>query len=77
MDKSYKQEVLETADADGQLCPPPVRDWFAGQSVLMGMYMQGLIEKRGEGAMYHRGGPWFITDKGRAAASIGKERTNP
>jgi len=56
----FRMLTLESADEDGKLDPPSIADWWTQQSLLMGMYMEGLIEKRGTGPKWHRGGPWFI-----------------
>ena len=67
----FRQVTLESADDDGKLEPPSIQDGFAGQSLLMGMFIKGLITKRYN--MNERG-PWYITKQGvqvRAAASIG------
>jgi len=56
----FRMLTLESADDDGKLDPPSIADWFAAQSLLMGMFIEGLIEKRGTGRMHSRGGPWFI-----------------
>lgn len=67
----YERLVLETADDDGKLDPPAVSDWWEGMGILIHMYMKGLIERRGpEPRMYDRTGPWFITERGRAAAAL-------
>jgi hypothetical protein len=65
----FRRLVLSSVDSDGKVEPPPYGDWWTQQSILLGMYAEGLIEKRGEGPMWNRGGPWFITAS--AAAAIG------
>jgi hypothetical protein len=60
--EQFQLVTLESADDDGRVYPHSVADWFAQQSLLMGMWMEGLID--------HRDGPhkpfrWLITDKGR------------
>lgn len=58
--RDYRQSVLDSADADGRLDPPTLQDWWAQQSLMIGMYMEGLIEKRGTGPMWNRTGPWYL-----------------
>jgi hypothetical protein len=71
----YERLVLKTADDDGKLDPPAVSNWWVGTSILIGMYMRGLVERRGpEKRMYERTGPWYITERGRAAASLSQEK---
>jgi hypothetical protein len=60
----FRMLTLESADADGKLDPPSLADWFAAQSILMGLWMDGLIERR---CRRNESGPWFITEKGKAA----------
>ncbi len=67
--QEYELEVLRTADGEGVLYPPPLTDWWAQQSVLIGMYLRGEIDRKGEGRMYERTGPYCI-------ASAGRMRTN-
>lgn len=72
----FRREVLASADDDGKLDPPALADWFKRQSLLIGMWMDGLIELRGKGRDQPMW-PWFITEKGRAAAALagdGSER---
>jgi hypothetical protein len=61
----FRALTLESADDDGKLDPPSLADWWTQQSLLIDMYLKGLIEKSGTGRMYDRGGPWFITEAGR------------
>jgi hypothetical protein len=68
----YRAEVLKTADAEGRLYPPLTTDPWARLSILMGMYMEGLIERRGDGPMYRRTGPWFATSRAETAIDGGK-----
>jgi len=63
--KQFRTLTLKSADEDGKLDPPSLADWWATQSLLIGMYINGLIEKRGTGPQWNRGGPWYITEKGR------------
>jgi hypothetical protein len=65
----FRELTLRSADEDGKVTPPPYGDWWTQQSILIGMYMKGLIEKRGEGRMYDRGGPWYITATGQEATN--------
>jgi len=65
----FRRLTLESANEDGQVRPPALTDWWAQQSLLMGMYMEGLIEKRGTGPMWHRGGPWFVARKAGGSGS--------
>lgn len=58
----FRHETLASVDEDGKLDPPALADWFKQQSLLMGMWFEGLIEKRGHP---DKAGPWFIADKGR------------
>lgn len=67
---NYTRLVLESAAADGEIDAPQLTDTWLRLSLLIGMYMQGLIERRGEGRMYDRAGPWYITESGRAAAAL-------
>lgn len=62
----YELEVLRSADADGILHPEPLTDWFAQQSILIGMYMRAEIGRAGEGPMRDRTGPWSIEPAGKA-----------
>lgn len=66
--EQYRRITLECADQEGKIWPHPI-DLFARHSILFGMMMDGLIEWRwGQ----HGYGPWYITDKGRAAVSAGE-----
>lgn len=56
----YRCMVLDSADADGKLDPPATTDWWSMQSCLIGMYMEGLIVRRGTGHAWNRGGPWYL-----------------
>lgn len=58
----YRQVVLESADDDGRLYPHTLGDYFAQQSALMGMLIDGLICRR---CKMEETGPWYITEKGR------------
>lgn len=58
----FRHEALASADEDGKLDPPSIADWFRQQSLLIGMWMDGLIERR---CRPDESGPWFITDRGR------------
>jgi len=61
----YRHEALASANADGMIDPPAIADWFKQNSLLIGMWFDGLIETRGKGRdapMW----PWYITDKGRS-----------
>jgi len=60
----FRHEALMSADEDGKIDPPSLSDWFAAQSLLMGMFFDGQINKR---CRRNEAGPWFITEKGRAA----------
>ncbi len=62
--EQYRRVVLESADEDGLLYPHSLANWFHQQSLLMGMFMEGLI-KTNNG--YHEPFKWIITDKGREA----------
>lgn len=62
--RQFRALALESADEDGKLDPPSLADWFATQSLLLGMFFDGLIEKR---CRRDEAGPWFITEKGMAA----------
>jgi hypothetical protein len=65
----FRHETLASVDDDGKLDPPALADWFKQKSLLIGMWMDGLIELRGKGRDQPMW-PWFITAKGRAAASL-------
>jgi hypothetical protein len=60
--KQFVQVALESADEDGKIDPPSLADWFAGQSILIGMWLSDLIERR---CRRDEAGPYFITEKGR------------
>jgi hypothetical protein len=73
----FRHEALASVDADGKLDPPALADWFKAQSLLISMWMDGLIERR---ARRDEPGPWFITHKGRGAmvqASTGADNVSP
>lgn len=61
----YEMEVLKSVDDDGILHPHPLTDWWAQQSILIGMYMRAEIGRMGDGPMRERSGPWCINDAGR------------
>jgi hypothetical protein len=71
--EQFLHETLASADADGKLDPPALADWFAQKSLLIGMWMEGLIELRGTGRDQPMW-PWFITEKGRAAAGAKEDQ---
>ena len=58
----YRHEALVSADENDLLDPPSISDWFKQTSILLGMWMDGLIERR---CRRDEAGPWFITGKGR------------
>jgi hypothetical protein len=62
--EQFRHEALASADDDGKLDPPALADWFKAQSLLLGMWMEGLIGRR---CKRNESGPYYITDKGRAA----------
>lgn len=65
----FRHETLASADEDGKLDPPDLADQWARKSLLIGMYMEGLIEQRGPGKRaYERSGPYYLTEAGRRAA---------
>lgn len=69
----FRELTLDSADEDGKVTPPSYGDWWEQQSILIGMYMEGLIEKRGpEKRMYDRGGPWYITSHAAAIRASSK-----
>lgn len=65
----FRHETLASADEDGKLDPPALADWFTTQGLLIGMWMDGLIELRRPGRDQPMW-PWFITPKGRAALGV-------
>lgn len=65
----FRHETLLSADGDGKLDPPALADWLKQKSLLIGMWMDGLIELRGRGRDQPMW-PWFITEKGRAASGV-------
>ena len=67
--RQFRHETLASADDGGKLDPPALADWFKQKSLLIGMWMDGLIELRGKGRDQPMG-PWFITGKGRSAARV-------
>ncbi len=69
--EQFVRVTLESVDADGKVDPPALDDWFAAMGIVMRMYFDGLIERRGKGPMWNRGGPWYITEKGDAARLAG------
>ena len=62
--EQYRRVVLESADEDGRLYPHALADWWLQQSLLMDLFMKGLI-KTNNG--YHEPMKWIITDTGRKA----------
>lgn len=67
----FRHETLASANEDGKLDPPALANPWHRTSLLMGMYMEGLIERRGpEKRAYERTGPWFITEAGKSAAGV-------
>jgi len=67
----YKRLVLESAADDGELDPPALTDWWLQTGMLMEMYAKGQLERRGpEPRMYDRTGPWYITERGKAALAL-------
>lgn len=66
----FRHEALASADEDGKLAPPALADWWTRTSLLIGMYMEGLIEQRGPGRAYERTGPYYLTEAGRRAAGV-------
>lgn len=64
----FQQLTLESADAEGRVVFPQLRDWGAQTGWVLTMYWNGLIERTGpEKRQWEKSGPWVITDKGRAA----------
>lgn len=61
--KQFALVTLESADEDGRVYPHSIESWFLRQSIIMKMFMDGLIENRGRG--YNAPYEWHITDKGR------------
>lgn len=66
----YRQVVLESADDDGRVYPHSAGDFFTRTSMLIGMWLEGLLAHWDDGS----GRPpkdqpsnYRITDKGRAA----------
>lgn len=68
--EEYELEVLRSADADGILHPKPLTDWWAQQSILVGMYMRAEIDRQGDGPMHTRTGPYCIAPAGLARLSM-------
>lgn len=64
---TFRAEALASADEDGKIDPPALADPFAAMSLLIGMWMEGLIERR---CRRDEAGPWFITAKGRATSGV-------
>ena len=62
----FRREALASADSDEVIDPPALSDWFAQNSLLIAMWMDGLIELRGGGREKPMW-PWYITAKGKAA----------
>ncbi len=62
--EEYRRVVLESADEDGRVYPHTLSNYFHQQSLLMGMFMEGLI-KTNNG--YNEPFKWIITDQGREA----------
>jgi hypothetical protein len=60
----FKLETLRSAGDDDKLDPPALADWFKQKSLLISMWMDGLIELRGTGRDQPMA-PWFITQRGR------------
>jgi hypothetical protein len=54
----FRDETLASADEDGKLDPPALADWFKQQSLLMKMWMDGLIERR---CRRDEAGPWYLS----------------
>jgi hypothetical protein len=70
----FRHETLASADEDGKLDPPALADPWMRESLLIGMYMEGLIEKRGPGRAYERTGPYYITEAGRRTAGVKEDQ---
>lgn len=68
----FKHEALASADADGLIDPPAIADWFVQKSLLISMWMEGVIELHGSGRDKPMG-PWYITKKGIAIKSQAPE----
>lgn len=60
--KQWRIVTLESADDDGRIYPHSLADPFKVYSLLIGMFMDGLIQRR---CRHDEAGPWFITDQGR------------
>lgn len=60
----FEHETIASADEDGKLDPPALADWFRQQSLLMGMWFDGRIERR---CRRDEVGPWFL---GRASRTV-------
>jgi len=61
--KQFRLATLESADEAGRVYPPWVK-FTTGMSIIIGMQLDGLLTRPGG---HHSAGPWYITDKGRAA----------
>lgn len=67
----WRLETLLSAGADGYLDPPPVahpRHPFLMETLMMSLALKGFARQR-DGL---KGGPWLITDTGRAFAESAK-----
>ena len=55
--------TLLSADNDEVVDPPSVDDWFQKQSLIMRLWLDGLIERR---CRRDEVGPYYLASKGRA-----------
>ena len=62
--EQYRHVVLESADEDGRVYPHTISNWWHQQSLLMGMFMKGLIKTNNR---YNEPMKWSITEAGRTA----------
>ena len=78
----YRQVILESADEDGRVYPHSVSvpgEPFAQQSLLIGMWFDGLLEQIHDGSgrpNWHQPLQYKITDRGRAALSASQSSTD-
>lgn len=73
--EQFRHETLVSADEDGKLDPPALADWWTQAGLLIGMYMEGLIEQRGPLRAYERKGPYYLTEAGKRAAAAAISHT--
>jgi hypothetical protein len=73
--KQFRYLTLSRTDEDGCVEVPSIQDWWAAQSMIMGMCIEGLITRK---CRRDEKGPYYITDKGREALrSLDEQSASP